>query len=73
MALREPEEAIFWLRLAAEQGDLRSQFNLANIAGDYRVKAKKWLQKASEQGNEEAKRYLLWLKEVEEINEHFRH
>jgi len=60
---RDVDQAIYWYKLAAEQGLAEAQFNLAHILVDEdisAVAAAEWMQKAAEQGLADAQ-YLLGI------------
>ena len=70
---RDLSQAAYWLEKAAKQGDETAQFNLgvmlatnygeglASSSDEQRIAAKKWLQKADENGVDEAKEFLKLL------------
>lgn len=61
---KDMDEAVKWIRKAAEQGDAQAQYNLGvcYISGDGVVpnkqEAMKWLRKAAKQGHPQAKEIL---------------
>src|SRR6266702_8498493 len=65
---RDPEKAVTWLKLAAEQGDAAGQRNLAlcyyegwGVVQD-QAEAARWYEKAAEQDDPDAQDMLSWMK-----------